>query len=184
MSRVGMKPIAVPAGVKVSVKDETVSTSGPKGALTHRLPELITVEINEQQVLVKRQGDERKAKSLHGLTRSLLANMVKGVNEGYEKGLEIHGVGYSVKLQGRKLILDLGFSHPIELTLPDGIEAEVRAPTNPGVLMLRGCDKQLVGQLAASIRQMRLVEPYKGKGIRYTGEQIRRKAGKTFTSAG
>jgi large subunit ribosomal protein L6 len=182
MSRIGAKPIVIPAGVQVSIKDSTVSVQGPKGALSHELPEGITVEQKDQELMLRRQRDDRRARALHGLTRMLVANMVQGVHEGFEKGLEIHGVGLSAKPQGRKLILELGFSHPIEYPLPDGIDAEVRTPTNPAAFMLRGCDKQLVGQVAAAIRSLRPVEPYKGKGVRYAGEQIRRKAGKTFTS--
>lgn len=184
MSRIGAKPIEIPGGVQVAVQDNAVAVRGPKGSLSHMLPLGITAERSDQSLVVRRQGDDRRARSLHGLTRRLLFNMIEGVQKGYEKGLEIHGVGYSVKAQGRTLLLELGFSHPIEYPLPEGLEAEVRTPTNPGVFVLRGADKQLVGQVAAAIRVLRPAEPYKGKGVRYIGEQIRRKAGKTFTSAG
>lgn len=184
MSRIGLKPVEIPAGVQVSVSGKQVAVNGPKGSLSREVPSRITVEVKDGKIIVGRQGDERLTRSLHGLTRKLLANMVLGVSAGYEKGLEIHGVGYSAKGQGRKLLLELGFSNPIEFPLPDGIEVEVKQATNPALFTFRGCDKQLVGQVAATIRDMRPVEPYKGKGVRYMGEQIRRKAGKTFTSAG
>ena len=184
MSRIGFKPVAIPAGVQVSVSGKQVTVKGPKGNLSHVAPELITVEIKDSKIVVGRTSDERFGRSLHGLTRKLLANMVLGVTQGYEKGLEIHGVGYSAKAQGRKLLLELGFSHPIELPLPDGVEVEVKQVTNPALFTFRGCDKQLIGQMAATVRDMRPVEPYKGKGVRYMNEQIRRKAGKTFTSSG
>jgi large subunit ribosomal protein L6 len=184
MSRIGLKPVEIPAGVQVSVNGKQVAVKGPKGSLSHVVPDAITVEVKDGRIVVGRTGNERLERSLHGLTRSLLANMVLGVTQGYEKGLEIHGVGFSAKPQGRKLVLELGFSHPVELALPDGIEVDVKQATNPALFTFRGADKQLVGQLAATIRHLRPVEPYKGKGVRYMNEQIRRKAGKTFTSAG
>jgi len=184
MSRIGSKPIDVPAGVQVDLRDDTVSVRGPKGALAQRVPPGISVTLAEGRLHVRRADDAKQTRAFHGLARALIANMVHGVTEGFEKILEVHGVGYNVKLQGRKLVLELGFSHPVEFPLPDGIEAEVKAPTNPAILVLRGCDKQQVGQVAAVLRHLRPAEPYKGKGVRYQGEAIRRKAGKTFASAG
>ncbi len=184
MSRIGLKPVEIPAGVQVSIDGKQVTVKGPKGSLSHVIPDVITVEIKDSKIVVGRTDNERRGRSLHGLTRKLLANMVLGVTQGYERGLEIHGVGYSAKPQGRKLLLELGFSHPIEFPLPDGVEVEVKQATNPALFTFRGCDKQVIGQIAATIRDMRPVEPYKGKGVRFMNEQIRRKAGKTFTSAG
>ena len=184
MSRVGRLPISLPKEVQVQVEGHRVVVKGPKGELQRDFDSRMMISLQDEQLTVARTNEDRTQRALHGLTRAIIANMVQGVQQGFEKGLEIHGVGYSVKLQGRGLLLELGFSHPIDYPLPDGIDAEVRTPTNPAVFILRGCDKQLVGQVAAAIRDLRPVEPYKGKGVRYMGEQIRRKAGKTFTSAG
>lgn len=175
MSRVGKQPIAVPAGVQVAIDGQTVRVKGPKGELAHRVPDAITVALTDGKVLVTRRGDEREARALHGLTRSLVANMVQGVSAGFEKGLEIQGTGYRAAKSGRNLVMHLGYSHPVEIGAPEGIEIEV---PNPTTILVRGADKQTVGQVAADIRAVRRPEPYLGKGIRYSGERVRRKAGK------
>ncbi|HLD32503.1 MAG TPA: 50S ribosomal protein L6 [Candidatus Peribacteraceae bacterium] len=184
MSRIGKKSVAFPSGVTVEVKPSTapasggtVSVKGPKGSLSYAyLPE-ITVKVEGNQVFVDRKGDEDKHRALHGLTRQLIANMVQGVHQGYEKRLEIIGVGYKAQVKGKMLTLHLGFSHPINFTLPDGIEI-LQEEQNKNVLIVRGIDKQLVGQVASNIRGYRPPEPYKGKGIRYVDEFVRRKPGK------
>jgi large subunit ribosomal protein L6 len=177
MSRIGKLPIPVPSGVDVSVDERLVTVKGPKGTLTHSVVEPITVDRGEDGTLeVKRPDDERESRSRHGLTRTLIANMVTGVTEGYEKKLEIVGVGYRVLSKGpTQLEFQLGYSHPITFNAPDGITFTVEGPTKLGV---QGIDKQLVGEVAANIRKLRKPEPYKGKGVRYAGEQIRRKVGK------
>ena len=177
MSRIGKLPIPVPSGVDVSVEDRLVTVKGPKGTLSHTVVEPITVERGEDgSVEVKRPDDERESRSRHGLTRTLIANMVAGVTDGYEKKLEIVGVGYRVLSKGpTQLEFQLGYSHPITVNAPDGITFTVEGPTKLGV---QGIDKQLVGEVAANIRKLRKPEPYKGKGVRYAGEQIRRKVGK------
>jgi large subunit ribosomal protein L6 len=177
MSRIGKLPITVPSGVDVSVDDSLVTVKGPKGTLSHTVAAPITVTRGDDgAVEVARPNDERKSKSLHGLTRTLIANMVTGVTEGYEKKLEIVGVGYRVLSKGpTQLEFQLGYSHPIMFDAPEGITFTVEAPTRFGV---QGIDKQLVGEVAANIRKLRKPEPYKGKGVRYAGEQIRRKVGK------
>jgi large subunit ribosomal protein L6 len=177
MSRIGKLPIPVPSGVDVSVDERLVTVKGPKGTLTHTVVEPITVDRGENGTLeVKRPDDERESRSRHGLTRTLIANMVTGVTEGYEKKLEIVGVGYRVLSKGpTQLEFQLGYSHPITFDAPDGITFTVEGPTKLGV---QGIDKQLVGEVAANIRKLRKPEPYKGKGVRYAGEQIRRKVGK------
>jgi large subunit ribosomal protein L6 len=177
MSRIGKLPIPVPSGVDVSVEDRLVTVKGPKGTLSHTVVEPITVDRGEDgSVEVKRPDDERESRSRHGLTRTLIANMVQGVTEGYEKKLEIVGVGYRVLSKGpTQLEFQLGYSHPITVNAPDGITFTVEGPTKLGV---QGIDKQLVGEVAANIRKLRKPEPYKGKGVRYAGEQIRRKVGK------
>jgi large subunit ribosomal protein L6 len=177
MSRIGKLPITVPSGVDVAVDDSVVTVKGPKGTLSHSVAAPITVARGEDgSVEVTRPNDERLSKSLHGLTRTLIANMVTGVTEGYEKKLEIVGVGYRVLSKGpTQLEFQLGYSHPITFTAPDGITFTVDGPTRLGVV---GIDKQLVGEVAANIRKLRKPEPYKGKGVRYAGEHIRRKVGK------
>jgi large subunit ribosomal protein L6 len=177
MSRIGKLPITVPSGVDVAVEDSVVTVKGPKGTLTHTVADPITVDRGEDgSVEVTRPNDERLSKSLHGLTRTLIANMVTGVTEGYEKKLEIVGVGYRVLSKGpTQLEFQLGYSHPIIFDAPEGITFAVEGPTKLGVA---GIDKQLVGEVAANIRKLRKPEPYKGKGVRYAGEQIRRKVGK------
>ncbi|MBO8126509.1 MAG: 50S ribosomal protein L6 [Firmicutes bacterium] len=176
MSRIGKQPVTIPSGVTVEIKaGNTVTVKGPKGELTKQLhPEMI-LEQTENQVAVKRPSDAKKHRELHGLTRSLLANMIEGVTKGFEKHLEIKGVGYRAAKQGNKLVLNVGYSHPVEMELPKGIEVEVPAPTK---ISVKGMDKQLVGEFAANIRAVRKPEPYLGKGIRYADEVVRRKAGK------
>jgi large subunit ribosomal protein L6 len=177
MSRIGKLPITVPSGVDVAVDDSVVTVKGPKGSLSHTVAEPITVAHGQDgAVEVSRPNDERLSKSLHGLTRTLIANMVTGVTEGYEKKLEIVGVGYRVLSKGpTQLEFQLGYSHSITFDAPEGITFTVDGPTKLGV---QGIDKQLVGEVAANIRKLRKPEPYKGKGVRYAGEQIRRKVGK------
>ena len=177
MSRIGKLPVVVPSGVDVTVESSTVTVKGPKGTLSHTVASPITVDRADDGALeVKRPDDERTSRSLHGLTRTLIANMVTGVTDGYEKKLEIVGVGYRVLSKGpTQLEFQLGYSHPITFNAPDGITFTVDGPTRLGV---QGIDKQLVGEVAANIRKLRKPEPYKGKGVRYAGEQVRRKVGK------
>jgi large subunit ribosomal protein L6 len=176
MSRIGKLPVPVPSGVDVQVQAQTVTVKGPKGTLSHTVAAPITVENGEGALEVKRPNDERESRALHGLTRSLINNMVVGVTDGYEKKLEIVGVGYRVLSKGpTQLEFQLGYSHSITFNAPDGITFTVDGPTRLGV---QGIDKQLVGEVAANIRKLRKPEPYKGKGVRYSGEQIRRKVGK------
>ncbi|WP_084127911.1 50S ribosomal protein L6 [Demequina sp. NBRC 110055] len=176
MSRIGKYPVPVPAGVDVTIDGALVSVKGPKGTLTHTVAAPISVSQGETGIEVKRPDDERLSKSLHGLTRTLIANMVEGVTKGYEKKLEIVGTGYRVALKGSDLEFALGFSHPVVIAPPQGITFAVDGPTKFSVA---GIDKQQVGEVAANIRKVRPPEPYKGKGVRYAGEQVRRKAGKT-----
>ncbi|WP_297081893.1 50S ribosomal protein L6 [uncultured Demequina sp.] len=176
MSRIGKYPVSIPSGVDVTIDGAVVTVKGPKGTLTHTVASPITVEKGDEGVAVKRPNDERVSKSLHGLTRTLIANMVEGVTSGYEKKLEIVGTGYRVALKGKDLEFALGFSHPVVITPPEGITFAVEGPTKFSVA---GIDKQQVGETAANIRKVRPPEPYKGKGVRYAGEQVRRKAGKT-----
>jgi large subunit ribosomal protein L6 len=177
MSRVGKKPIPVPGSVEVTIADGRVTVKGPKGTLEQDVPEGITVAREGDELVVSRPDDEREHRALHGLTRALLANMVTGVSDGFAKDLEIVGVGYRAAASGpSRLELQLGFSHPVSVDAPPGVEFEVPAPTR---ITVRGFDKQVVGQVAADIRKIRKPEPYKGKGIRYANEYIRRKAGKS-----
>jgi large subunit ribosomal protein L6 len=175
MSRIGRLPVAIPSGVDVTIEGRAVKVKGPRGELSHVVAEPITVEQGEVGVQVSRPDDERTSRALHGLTRSLINNMVLGVTEGYEKKMEIHGTGYRVALRGSDLEFALGFSHPVTVTAPQGISFAVESPTRFSV---QGIDKQLVGEVAANIRKLRKPDPYKGKGVRYAGEQIRRKVGK------
>jgi large subunit ribosomal protein L6 len=175
MSRIGKQPIEVPAGVSVSISAGEVRVNGPKGELSERIPRDINVEQEESQLLVKRPTDRGEHRALHGLTRSLVANMVEGVTNGYAKTLEIQGVGYRAQARGRDLELALGYSHPVPIKAPQGIEFEVPSPTR---IVVRGISKQRVGEVAANIRKKRPPEPYKGKGIRYEGEYVARKVGK------
>jgi large subunit ribosomal protein L6 len=175
MSRIGRLPIAVPSGVDVTIDGRTVTVKGPKGSLSRSLHPDITVSREDANLVVTRPTEQKAHKQLHGLTRTLVNNMVVGVTDGYRKGLEITGVGYRAALSGRKLQLNLGYSHQIEIDPPEGITFEVENPTRLAVV---GIDKELVGQIAAKVRSTRKPEPYKGKGVRYAGEYIRRKAGK------
>jgi large subunit ribosomal protein L6 len=176
MSRIGRRPIPVPTGVDVAIDGRRVRVKGPKGELSHTVAEPITVERDDDGSLaVVRPNDERQAKELHGLSRTLLANMVVGVTDGYRKTLEINGTGYRVTAKGKDLEFALGFSHPVVITAPEGITFTVERPT---LFHIAGIDKQLVGEIAANIRKLRPPEPYKGKGIKYADEVIRRKAGK------
>jgi large subunit ribosomal protein L6 len=176
MSRIGRLPIPVPSGVEVDISGREVTVKGPKGTLSHTVVEPITVEREDGQLLVTRPDDERDSRSRHGLTRTLVANMVAGVTTGYEKTLEIVGVGYRVAAKGSNLEFALGFSHPVTVEPPEGISFEVQSPTR---FVVRGIDKQKVGEVAANIRKLRKPDPYKGKGVRYQGETVRRKVGKT-----
>jgi large subunit ribosomal protein L6 len=177
MSRIGKMPIAVPAGVDVTIDGTHVTVKGPRGTLEHEAPETITIAREGDELIVTRPDDERENRALHGLTRSLVANMVTGVSEGFVRELEIVGVGYRAAASGpQRLEIQVGYSHPVHVDAPDGIEFETPAPTR---ITVRGYDKQLVGQIAADIRKIRKPEPYKGKGIRYAGEQVQRKAGKS-----
>jgi large subunit ribosomal protein L6 len=175
MSRIGKQPIPVPSGVDVAIEPELVRVKGPKGELQERVSAAMSVTQENGEIVVTRPTDRGEHRALHGLTRSLIANMVEGVTGGYEKRLEIQGVGYRAQLQGSKLVLALGYSHPVELDAPDGIEFEVPQPTR---IVVRGISKQAVGEVAAIIRKQRPPEPYKGKGIRYEGEYVARKVGK------
>ncbi|MEM9712110.1 MAG: 50S ribosomal protein L6 [Actinomycetota bacterium] len=176
MSRIGKSPITIPSGVEATISGQTVTVKGPKGELSQELPSGISASIDDGVLTVGRADDERQSRALHGLGRSLIANMVTGVTEGFVKTLEIQGVGYRAQAKGKNAIeLALGFSHPVNIEAPDGIEFEVPQPTQINVV---GIDKQLVGQVAADIRDWRKPEPYKGKGIRYAGERVMRKAGK------
>ncbi|HKG04021.1 MAG TPA: 50S ribosomal protein L6 [Conexibacter sp.] len=175
MSRIGRKPIPVPAGVSVAIEPERVTVNGPRGELSERIHRDITVAQEGEDLVVTRPTDRGEHRALHGLTRSLVANMVEGVTSGFEKRLEIQGVGYRAQLKGRDLELALGYSHPVPIRAPDGIEFEVPQPTR---IVVRGISKQLVGETAANIRKQRKPEPYKGKGIRYEGEYVARKVGK------
>lgn len=175
MSRVGKMPIPVPKGVDVAIDGNTVRVKGPKGELEREIPGDISLSVENGTILVHRPGDEPVQRSMHGLTRSLVANMVQGVSAGFEKRLEVTGVGYRAALQGSKLVLTVGYSHPVEIQPPAGVTIEVPAPTR---ITVRGANKELVGAVAADIRAVRKPEPYKGKGIRYEGEYVRRKAGK------
>ncbi len=198
MSRIGKKPVAMPSGVTASIAGQKVSIKGPKGELAFDVPSPVTAAIDEEAkaLVVTRQGDDRNARALHGMTRAMLANNVLGVSEGFEKRLHIYGTGYGCSLQGRQLHLNCGFmgrggknKPQFVIDVPTGVEVEVevaaaRGDSDPAKMIIRGCCKQAVGQFAAEIRRIRPPEPYKGKGIRYHDEQVRRKAGKALTSGG
>ena len=173
MSRIGKNPITIPQGVEVKIDNNVVTVKGPKGTLTQEFLKDVNVSLEDGKVVVTLVNE--KAGNIHGLTRTLINNMVIGVTEGYEKALEINGIGYRAQKQGNKLVLTLGYSHPVEVEEPEGLTIEVPAPNS---IIVKGIDKQKVGQLAADIREYRLPEPYKGKGIKYVGEHIRRKEGK------
>ena len=175
MSRIGKQPIPVPSGVEVTIDGSTVTTKGPKGELSQTFTEILNIAMEDGAIVVTRPDDSREARSLHGLTRTLIANMVTGVSEGFARNLEIVGVGYRATLKGSDLELALGFSHPVVIVPEPGITFEVPAPTK---ITVRGIDKQRVGQVASEIRAWRKPEPYKGKGVRYEGEYVRRKLGK------
>lgn len=176
MSRIGRKPITIPAGVQVTLKDGVVTAKGPKGELSQKVHSNITVTVEGSEILVTRPNDEKENRALHGLTRTLIANMVEGVANGFSKELEVNGVGYRVAKQGKDLVMNLGFSHQVIMSEIPGISIEV---PNPNKIIISGPDKQLVGQFAAEVREKRPPEPYKGKGIKYATEYIRRKEGKT-----
>jgi large subunit ribosomal protein L6 len=175
MSRIGRKPIPLPDGVTVAIEPEVVRVNGPRGELTERVPRDIEIDQRDGTLVVTRPTDRAEHRALHGLTRSLVANMVEGVTSGFQKRLEIQGVGYRAQLKGRDLELALGYSHPVPVKAPEGIEFEVPMPTR---IVVKGISKQLVGEVAANIRKQRPPEPYKGKGIRYEGEYVARKVGK------
>ncbi|WP_166985895.1 50S ribosomal protein L6 [Canibacter zhoujuaniae] len=175
MSRIGKLPITVPGGVTVTIDGQQVAVKGPKGELTLEVAEPISVALEDGQVLVTRPNDERESRALHGLTRSLIANNIIGVTEGYSKSLEVVGTGYRVQQKGNNLELALGFSHPVEFNAPEGVTLQVEGNNK---IHVSGIDKQAVGEVAANIRKLKKPEPYKGKGIRYAGEVVRRKAGK------
>ena len=190
MSRIGKAPIRLPAGVKVEVSDHRVTVKGPLGELSRSVPEAMELEVAESEVQVKRPSDSKPHRSLHGLTRSLIANMVQGVSEGYAKVLELYGMGFRVQQQASRLSCQLGFSHPVVFELPEGITAQVETfvPTGENNYLsarvtLKGIDKELLGQTAARLRATRKPEPYKGKGFRYQGERVLRKAGKAAQAA-
>ncbi|GIW78441.1 MAG: 50S ribosomal protein L6 [Gemmatales bacterium] len=183
MSRIGKQPVPIPQGVKAKVENGTVYIEGPKGKLDFTYHPNMTVRIDENAnaIVVTRPDDERQNRALHGLTRSLIANMVEGVTKGYEKRLHIEGIGYQARLEKNKIVLNVGFANAIERVAPDGVQVELPDPTT---IVIRGIDKQKVGQFAAEVRAARKPEPYKGKGVRYENEHVRRKEGKSFASGG
>lgn len=176
MSRIGLMPVVVPDGVDVKIKGSNVQVKGPKGELQHTFPAAMEIKLDKGEVTVKRPSDEPNHRALHGMTRALINNMVVGVSSGFSKVLEVNGVGYRARLEGKNLILNVGYSHPVEVVPPEGIEFEVDDRTRQ--ITVRGYDKQVVGHITADIRKVRPPEPYKGKGIKYLDERIRRKAGK------
>ena len=175
MSRIGKKPIAIPSGVKVEVKEGVIFVEGSKGKLNRALSDRITVEIKEAQVFVNRVANTKMDRAFHGLYRALINNMIKGVNEGYVKELEIIGVGFKAAVQGNTLVLNLGFSHPVNFSIPEGIKIEAPKPTQ---LVIKSIDKELIGKIATEIRAIYPPEPYKGKGVRFVGEHVKKKVGK------
>ena len=181
MSRVGKQPIPVPSGVSIDAVENGVRVKGPKGTLTEALPASIQFEVKDGQIVVERPDDSKESRSLHGLARALLANMVRGVVEPFSKELEIQGVGYRAEMSGKKLNLLLGFSHPVEIEVPEGLSVSVDRNV---IVKVEGIDRQRVGQFAADLRSIRPPEPYKGKGVRYVGEHVRRKVGKAATGSG
>lgn len=176
MSRVGKLPITIPKGVNVALENSVLTVKGPKGSLTRSLPDVLNVEISDNTIEFKRKDDSNQTRSTHGLIRALVSNMVRGVSEGFSKGLEIQGTGYRAEVQGNNLNLSLGYSHPVQFPLPDGIKAVVE---RANLVRLEGIDNEVLGETAARIRALRPVEPYKGKGVRYVGEHVHRKVGKT-----
>lgn len=181
MSRIGRKPIEIKKGVNVEIKEKQVKVVGAKGTLSLTLPQVLEIKKENDHIFVLRKNDESRTKALHGLFRAHIANMIKGVSEGFEKTLELSGVGYRASLDGKKVVLSVGYSHTVEVIPPEGITFQVEAQTK---VKVSGCDKQMVGQVAANIRAVRKVEPYKGKGIKYLGERVRRKAGKAAKAGG
>jgi large subunit ribosomal protein L6 len=177
MSRIGEQPIDIPGGVDIKINKKEVTIKGPKGQLQWEYPEVLAVDIKDNKMVITRPDDSKQKKALHGLARSLMANMVTGVLNGFSRDLELHGIGYRAQLQGNKLVFSLGYSHPIEFELPEGIKAEVDKKQTK--IKVSGIDKQLVGQVAANLKELRLPDAYKGKGIRYADERIRLKPGKT-----
>ena len=180
MSRIGRKPIAIPAGVEVKINGNEVTVKGPKGTLTNSFNKDMAISVEGSEILVTRPSDDKEHRALHGLTRTLIANMVEGVTTGFKKELEVNGVGYRVQKQGKNLVMNLGFSHQVIVSEVDGITIDV---PNPNAIVISGADKQRVGQFAAEIREKRPPEPYKGKGIKYADEHIRRKEGKAGKGA-
>jgi len=176
MSRIGKKPIEVPAGVTVTLEGNRVTVKGPKGELSREFNKDVTITVEDNVITVTRPSDSKEHRTVHGTTRAILANMVEGVSKGFEKSLELIGVGYRAQKQGNKLVLNVGYSHPVEITPENGLEIDVPSNTQ---IVIKGIDKEQVGALAANIRDVRPPEPYKGKGIRYVGEYVRRKEGKT-----
>jgi len=187
MSRVGKRPVPIPDNVAVTVQDRTVNVEGPLGKLHWTFPYGMTVTVDgeKNEVRVERPDDQRRHRALHGLTRALIANMVEGVTNGYQRRMELYGTGYSANVEGKRFVILCGYAHPVEKDIPEGIEVVVEVPNTrgndtPARFAVKGCDKQLVGEFAAEVRHIKPPEPYLGKGFRYAGEQIRRKAGKTF----
>jgi large subunit ribosomal protein L6 len=187
MSRVGKRPVPIPDNVAVTVQDRTVNVEGPLGKLHWTFPYGMTVIVDDEknEVRVERPDDQRRHRALHGLTRALIANMVEGVTNGYQRPMELYGTGYSANVEGKRFVIQCGYAHPVEKDIPEGIEVVVEVPNTrgndtPARFAVKGCDKQLVGEFAAEVRHIKPPEPYLGKGFRYAGEQIRRKAGKTF----
>ena len=176
MSRIGNQPIAVPSGVDVTVDEKEIRVKGPKGSVVGSLPSIIKANVQDDKLVLVRPDDKKESKAMHGLARALANNMVTGVTEGFSRGLEIEGVGYRAEVRGKNLVLTLGFSHPVEMVIPEGLSVAMNGNTR---MKIEGVDKQAVGQFAADVRKLRPPEPYKGKGIRYEGEYIRRKVGKT-----
>jgi large subunit ribosomal protein L6 len=183
MSRIGKLPVAIVSGVTVTVAGNTVSVKGTKGELSFDFPAGISAKVEDGSVIIERTGEEKQVRAFHGLSRAMVANMVEGVSTGFEKRLEIIGVGYRASTSGKKIDLTLGFSHPVSLTAPEGVNVKMSDDKNEkNTIIVTGCDKQAVGEFAANIRKLRKPEPYKGKGIRYVGEYVRRKAGKSASS--
>ena len=177
MSRIGKQPVVITKGVKIAVSGNTVNAEGPKGKLSMTLPGGVKAEVQEDKVVVSRLNDEKQNKSMHGTARALISNMIQGVSEGFKKELEIVGVGYKAQMKGKDLVLSIGFSHPVEFKVPEGLKVTASKPTR---IEIEGIDKQLLGQFAADIRRVYPPEPYKGKGIRYAGEEVRKKLGKAL----
>jgi len=177
MSRIGKEPVVIPKGVKVQVQGNNVAVEGPKGKLSTVVPEILSLEATAEKILVKRPNDEKQVRSLHGTIRALLNNMITGVSQGFKKELDIVGVGYKAQMKGKNLLLSVGFTHPVEMPVPEGLKVAVPIQTH---IVVEGCDRYIVGQFTANVRAVLPPEPYKGKGIRYTGEEVRKKLGKAL----